>query len=64
LKDIKIPSDLYSLYSSVEKSYGIDMGIFRKIKEDTIKKEDLTIFVNELINILEKLINIVDKMEF
>ena len=64
MKNIKIPSDLYLLYSSVEKSYSVDMEIFRKVREDTIGKQDLTILVNELINLLEKLINIVDKMEF
>ena len=64
MKNIKPPSDLYSLYSSVEKSYSVDMGIFRKIREDKIRKQDLAIFVNELINLLEKLINIVDKIEF
>jgi len=64
MKNIKPPSDLYSLYSSVEKSYDIDMGIFRKIREDKIKKQDLETFVKELIDLLEKLINIVDKMEF
>jgi len=65
MKNIKIPSDLYSLYSSVEKSYDIDMGIFfRKVREDTIGKQDLTVLIDELINLLEKLINIVDKMEF
>lgn len=64
MKNIKPPSDLYSLYSSVEKSYSVDMGIFRKIREDKIRKQDLTIFINELINLLEKLINIVDKIEF
>jgi len=64
IKNIKPSSDLYSLYSSVEKSYSVDMGIFRKIREDKIRKQDSTIFVNELINLLEKLINMVDKMEF
>jgi len=63
MKDIKPKSDLYSLYSSVEKCYSIDMEIFRKIGEDKIRKQDLTILVNELINLLEKLINIVDKIE-
>jgi len=63
MKDIKPPSDLYSLYSSVEKSYSVDMGIFRKIREDTIKKQDLETFVKELIDLLEKLINIADKIE-
>ena len=64
MKNIKIPSDLYSLYSNVEKSYDIDMGIFRKVREDTIGKQDLTVLINDLINLLEKLINIVDKMKF
>ena len=64
MKNIKPPSDLYSLYSSVEKSYDIDMGIFRKIREDKIRKQDLETFVKELMDLLEKLINIVDKMEF
>jgi len=40
-----------------------DLEIFRKIGEDKIRKQDLTILVNELINLLEKLINIVDKIE-
>ena len=62
MKNIKIPSDLYSLYSNVEKSYDIDMGIFRKVREDIIGKQDLTVLINDLINLLEKLINIVDKM--
>jgi len=64
MKDIKPPSDLYSLFSDVEKGYDVDMEIFRKIREDTIRKEDLTTFVNELIILLEKLISIVDKIEF
>ena len=64
MKNIKPPSDLYSLYSNVEKSYDIDMEIFRKVREDTMGKQDLTVLVNEFINLLEKLINIVDKMEF
>jgi len=64
MKSINIPSDLYSLYSNVEKSYDIDMEIFRKVREDTIGKQDLTVLINELINLLERLINMVDKMEF
>ena len=64
MKNIKPPSDLSSLYSSVEKSYSVDMEIFRKIREDKIRKQDLTILINELISLLEKLINIVDKIEF
>ena len=64
IKNIKIPSDLDSLYLNVEKSYDIDMGIFRKVREDTMGKKDLTVLINELINLLERLINIVDKMEF
>jgi len=63
MKNIEPSSDLYLLYSNVEKSYGVDMEIFRKIREDTIKKGDLTMFINELINLLEKLINIIDKTE-
>ena len=63
MKNINPPSDLYSLYSSVEKSYSVDMGIFRKIREDTIKKQDLETFVKELIDLLERLINIADKIE-
>ena len=64
MKDIKPPSELYSLYSSVEKSYSVDMEIFRKIRKDKIRKQDLETFIEELINLLEKLINIVDKTEF
>ena len=63
MKNIKPSSDLYSLYSNVEKSYDIDMGIFRKVREETIEKQDISILINDLINLLEKLINIVDKME-
>jgi len=64
MKNINIPSDLYPLYSSVEKSYSVDMEVFRKIREDKIRKEDSETFVKELIDLLEKLISIVDKMEF
>ena len=64
MKDIKPVSDLFSLYSDVEKSYNVNMEIFRKIREDTIKKQDLETFVKELIDLLEKLISIVDKIEF
>jgi len=63
MKDIKPNSDLFSLYSDVEKSYNVNMEIFRKIREDTIKKQDLETFVKELIDLLEKLISIVDKIE-
>ena len=63
MKDVKPASDLYSLYSDVEKSYNVNMGIFRKIREDTIKKQDVETFVKELIDLLEKLINIADKIE-
>jgi hypothetical protein len=64
MKNIKPPSDLDSLYLNVEKNYDVDMEVFRKIREGAIKKQDLTLFVKELINLLEKLINIVDKIEF
>ena len=63
MKDIKPASDLFPLYSDVEKSYNVNMEIFRKIREDTIKKQDLETFVKELIDLLEKLISIVDKIE-
>ena len=64
MKDIKPANDLFLLYSDVEKNYNVNMEIFRKIREDTIKKQDLETFIKELIELLEKLISIVDKIEF
>jgi hypothetical protein len=60
LKDVKPPIDLDSLYRNVGNIYKIDMSLFRKIKQNKIKDEQLSFYVKNLIVLLEKLISIVD----
>lgn len=62
LKDIKPPLDLESLYAEVHNKYGVDMSLFRAIRQDKIKDKE-SLIVKDLMILLEKLISVVDKLK-
>tara|TARA_Y100000034_G_C6710011_1_gene313582 strand:- start:79 stop:729 length:651 start_codon:yes stop_codon:yes gene_type:complete len=60
LKDINPPTELYPLFRKVQDIYGVDTSLFRKIRQDKFDEESV---VSELMELLETLINLVDKLE-
>jgi hypothetical protein len=62
LKGTKIPGKLEQLYEAVEKSYGVDLMLFRVIRKDLVKDKDLVDTAKDLMELLQGLISTVDKM--
>jgi hypothetical protein len=60
LKDMQPPTELYLLFKKVQEVYDVNTSLFRKIKLDDFNEESV---VEELMELLETLINIVDKMK-
>ena len=60
LKDIKPPTEIRALFEKVHEVYEVDTSLFRKIREDNFDEESI---VSELLDLLESLINMVDKVK-
>jgi hypothetical protein len=60
LKDINPPTELHLLFTKVQEVYEVDTSLFRKIRQDKFDEEPV---VSELMELLETLINMVDKMK-
>ncbi len=60
LKDVKPSIELNSLFDKVHEIYEVDTSLFRKIRKGDFDEESM---VSELMELLESLINMVDKME-
>jgi hypothetical protein len=60
LKDVKPPMGLNLLFTKVQEVYDVDTSLFRKISLDKFDEESA---VSELMELLETLINVVDKMK-
>lgn len=63
LKNKSIPANLDALYKAVEKSYKVNFSLFRTIRRTDLKDTSLSDVVAALMQLLEKLINIVDKLK-
>ena len=63
LKDIEPPTELDALFRSVQNKYNVDMSVFRTIRQDKFDNNRLPSLVKNLMNLLEKLISIVDKLK-
>lgn len=60
IKNIKPPTEINSLFEKVHEVYGVDTSLFRKIRQEDFDEESA---VRELMELLETLINMVDKMK-
>jgi hypothetical protein len=63
LKDMKPSTDLPSLFAEVHATYDVDMTLFLNIRKDKLGKKELGQYVQQLMELLERLINVVDKLK-